>query len=85
MISVSTTMGISPVNVFTSDNTVSLRTNMKAEEAFFGLLTDHGTPRQVYVLKGNDIELRDSHSGLDISTATTVANGISTIDALVRL
>lgn len=71
-------------NIYISDNKASLESNMRSSKLFFGVHTDHGVPRQVYVLQGKKFTERDSHSGLAISTNTIVPNGTLTIDAFVR-
>lgn len=72
-------------NIYISDDIVSLESNMREFDLFFGVHTDNGTPRQVYVLQRKKFTERDSHSGLDISSTTIIPNGLSTVDTFVRL
>jgi len=75
---------ISNENIYISDNKKLLEIQMRAADLFFGVYTDNGTPRQIYVLQGNDFTERDTHSGLNVPIATTVANGQTTVDAFIR-
>lgn len=72
-------------NIYISDNKTSLESHMRSSGLFFGVYTNHGTPRQAYVLQGGNFIEKDTHSGLDISTTITIANGPSTVDNFVSL
>ncbi len=72
-------------DIYISDNMASLESNVRNLSLFFGIYTEQGTPRKVYVLQRNKFTERDGHSGLAISTATTIPNGVSTVETLVRL
>ena len=72
-------------SIYISDDMDSLESNVRDLGLFFGIYTEQGTPRKVYVLQRNNFTERDSHSGLAISTATNVANGQLTVDSFVSL
>ena len=72
-------------DIYVSDDMGSLESNVRDLGLFFGIYTEQGTPRKVYVLQRNNFTERDSHSGLAISTATNVANGPLTVDSFVSL
>ncbi len=71
-------------NIYISDNKTLLEQKMRENDLFFGIYTDSGTPRQVYVLQSNKFVERDSHSGLDISTSTIIKNGLLKLDTFVK-
>lgn len=73
-------------NQIVVDNTLNnLRNAMISNETFFGILLENNTPRKVYTLKNNTIELRDSHSGLSISSAISAQRGTYTINNFIAL
>lgn len=72
-------------DIYISDNKALLESNMRSSNLFFGVYTDNGIPRQVYVLQGGKFIERDTHSGLDISTSTIVHNGTLTVDNFISL
>ena len=72
--------------IIVSNNINRLKAQMVTNHSFFGILLENNTPRKVYTLKQNDIELRDSHSGLSISSnINNISNGIYTIDNFISL
>ncbi len=66
-------------------NIKQLKRSMIHNNIFFGVLLEAGTPRKVYVLKRNDIELRDAHSGLSLSSNITIAPNNYTINDFIAL
>lgn len=73
------------MNIIVNDNLNELKLQMVNNQAFFGILLENNTPRKVYTLKRNDIELRDSHSGLTLSSNIVIQNSIYTIDDFINL
>ena len=76
---------IKNTNIIINDNLNQLKLQMINNQTFFGVLTDNHTPRKVYTLKRNDIELRDSHSGLTLSSNISIPNGTYNINAFISL
>ncbi len=76
---------IQNMNIIVNDNLNELKLQMVNNQAFFGILLENNTPRKVYTLKRNDIELRDSHSGLTLSSNIVIQNSIYTIDDFINL
>ena len=70
--------------IITSD-LKKLQDEMFNDSSFFGVLTDMKVPRLVYVNNKGKCKLRDSHSGLAISTKTTIPNGKMTVEDFVDL
>ncbi len=72
-------------DIFISDDIQNLKRDTIKNELFYGVLTEHKTPRKVYTKKGRNIEERDSHSGLSISSNIQVDNGRYTIEEFINL
>ena len=71
--------------IYVSDDLVSLKSNLKKSNLFFGVVTSEGTPRKVYVLQSDKFNERDSHSGLDIPKSISIPNGKIKFDDFVNL
>lgn len=69
------------------DNDLNLlkQTMINRNNYMFGILTENLTPRKVFTLKKQTLELRDSHSGLSIDSSKNIQKGIYTIDNLIAL
>ena len=76
---------IKNTNIIINDDLNQLKLQMVNNETFFGVLSDNYTPRKVYTLKRNNIELRDSHSGLSLSSNVVIQNGTYTIETFISL
>ena len=76
---------IKNTNIIINDDLNQLKLHMVNNETFFGVLSDNYTPRKVYTLKRNNIELRDSHSGLSLSSNVVIQNGTYTIETFISL
>lgn len=76
---------IKNTNIIINDNLNQLKSQMLNNQTFFGILLENNTPRKVYTLKRNDIELRDSHSGLTLSSNIIMQNGTHTINNFISL
>jgi hypothetical protein len=63
---------ISDEMVVVSGDKDIVKTKMINKSHLFGILTNTETPRQVLVLEGRKAVLRDSHTGLAISTDVTI-------------
>ena len=71
--------------IYVSDNMVSLESNLRRLNLFFGVYTVQGTPRKVYVMQNNKFIERDSHSGLDIPKSTNIVIQKIKLDNFVKL
>ena len=71
--------------IYVSDDLVTLESNLRSLNLFFGVFTVQGTPRKVYVMQKNKFIERDGHSGLDIPKSTNIANGKIKLDNFVKL
>jgi len=56
-----------------SNKLEELEVDMRASGCFFGIYTENGTPRKVYTMHKERFAERDSHSGLDYSTAVKIS------------
>lgn len=72
-------------DIYVSDDLTSLKNNLQKLNLFYGVQTNQGTPRRVYVMQNNKFSERDSHSGLDISQSLLVPNGKINLNDFVRL
>jgi len=71
--------------IYVSDDLTSLKDNLKKLNLFYGIYTNQGTPRKVYVMQNNKFSERDSHSGLDIPKSLLIPNGKIKLDDFIRL
>lgn len=76
---------IQNINVIIHDNFEQLKEQMINNQTFFGILVENHTPRKVYTLKRNNIELRDSHSGLSLSSNVIIQNGTYRVNDFISL
>lgn len=76
---------IQNTDVIINDSLNQLREQMVNNQTFFGILSENNTPRKVYTLKRNEIELRDSHSGLTLSSNIIIQNDTHTIENFINL
>jgi len=58
--------------IVVSDDKELLEKQMIENNYFFGIHSHAGTPRQVFVLEGKKVVLRDAHTGFEISTDLTI-------------
>jgi len=70
--------------IYISDDLNSLETSMVTLNIFFGVYTDKGTPRKVYVMPTSKLTERDNHSGLEIPASTKINNGSLTVDTFIK-
>ena len=58
---------------------------MLQNNSLFGIVTHHNTPRVVLISERDKIVLRDTHTGLSISTEIQIKDSISTVEEIINI
>jgi hypothetical protein len=71
-------------NIYVSDSESKILQKMIEDSLIFGIKSENKTPRKVFTKKNNQLVARDFHSGLDLSSAKQIDEGIYSVEDFIN-